>query len=276
MATYITVAEVRRTCGISDSDISDADMGYIIDEIEDQTPRFLNTAIVPTQKIEFRDGDGTNRIVLYKNPVLSVRELKIDGTSITIDGNLNIERPSGFIELDSVSGSPEYALFKQKSRSVIVKYLYGLVDETSTSTTTTADSTAGTSVDLAVADETDFAENDWVDIYGMDGKQEVAQITATASNQITVDQLVHTHESGSTVVKMEVNETIKRLMRIAASISAVARIIGQSSTDTTGYTLGELSVQKGEPYTQWRETATQLIRERDEILERIKIRFSIQ
>ena len=56
----------------------------------------------------------------------------------------------------------------------------------------------------------------------------------------------------------------------------VARIVGQSYTDTVGYDLGELHVQKGEPYTQWRETAIQLIKERDEMYKMISIRPRVQ
>ena len=61
-------------------------------------------------------------------------------------------------------------------------------------------------------------------------------------------------------------------MNITCAIAMVARIVGESYTDIVGYTLGEMSVQKGEPYTQWRETATQLIKERDKILADIKPR----
>ena len=52
----------------------------------------------------------------------------------------------------------------------------------------------------------------------------------------------------------------------------VARIVGQSYTDIVGYNIGEMRVQKGEPYTQWRETAVQLIKERNDLLGRIKAR----
>ena len=55
-------------------------------------------------------------------------------------------------------------------------------------------------------------------------------------------------------------------MNYACAISMVARIVGESYTDTVGYGLGELNIQKGEPYTQWRETAVQLIKERDRLM----------
>ena len=271
--TYITVAEVRRTCGISSSDINDTDVTAIIAEVEDQTPRFLNTKFTPTEQIDFLDGNDTNRIFVKHNPLLKVKAMKVDGTSVTINDNIIVHK-SGEIRLDNTNGNPEVSKYLSKINSTVVKYLYGWVEETSTSTTSTADASAGSAVAITVSSESGFSDNDWVEIIGMDGNREIAQVTGTASNEITVDELVFDHESGSNITKMDVPETIKRLMRIVASISMVARIVGESADDTTGYTLGELSVQKGEPYTQWRETATQLIKERDEIMKRISWRTS--
>ncbi|KKL54085.1 hypothetical protein LCGC14_2268970, partial [marine sediment metagenome] len=89
---------------------------------------------------------------------------------------------------------------------------------------------------------------------------------------IVVDQLIQTHVAGSKVVKLQISENFKKLMNLIASLALVARIVGESYKDIVGYTLSEMSVQKGEPYTQWRETAIQFIRERDDLMSRIKIR----
>lgn len=267
--TYITIASVRRMVGItSTSTISDSDVGDIIAESEAHIPKHFNTVFTPKERTEIQNGNGTNRIMLRKNPVLAVRDLYIDGTQEDT-ANLNIYKQSGKIEL---STSATATRFTAGSNKVVVKYLYGWLEESSTDTTTSSASTAGTSVALSVASESGFSADDWVEIYGMDGHREVAQVTATDTGEITVDQLVQTHVSGSTVILLQVNEIFKKLMRIIASISIVARIVGQSATDTVGYDLSELHVQKGEPYTQWRETATQLIRERDRLMEIIKPR----
>jgi len=110
----------------------------------------------------------------------------------------------------------------------------------------------------------------------MDGNREAAKISSvTDSTNIVLDQLVLSHESGSTIVKLEVEHTFTELMNTVCAIACVARIIGQSYTDIVGYTLGEMHVQKGEPYTQWRETANQLIRQRDEIMSKISIRPAV-
>ena len=272
--TYVTIASVRRTSGISSSEISDDDVAAIIVECEPQVSRVFNTVFIPTQRIDILDGNGTTRMFVMKNPLLAVRELKIDGTTED-PANLNISKESGMIQLD-VTADLTNSVFTEKDKAIVVKYLYGWLEESSTSSTTSADEVAGTDVSIALASITGFADEDWVEIYGMDGHREVAQINATpGAGAIVVDQLVQTHESGSTVVKLQINEIFKKLMNYACAISMVARIVGQSYTDTVGYGLGELNIQKGEPYTQWRETSAQLIKERDRLMGIIKPRMAV-
>jgi len=270
---FATVSEVRRISGIAATEISDADVGFMIVDAEAKIPRFFNTYFKPTERIEINDGDGTNRHHLEKNPVLSVRALKIDGTTEDV-ANLEIQKESGYIFLGESSVT---STFEEKKNAIVIKYLHGSVVHSQTiSTTSSADEVAGTSVSVAVASSSAFAEDDWVEIVGMDGNREAAKISSvTDSTNIVLDQLVLSHESGSTIVKLEVEHTFTELMNTVCAIACVARIIGQSYTDIVGYTLGEMHVQKGEPYTQWRETANQLIRQRDEIMSKISIRPAV-
>jgi len=263
--TYVTIASVRRTSGIGSSEISDDDVSSIITEVEPQISRFFNTKFTPTERIDFLDGNGTVRIFVDHNPLLAVRELTIDG-DVEDPSYVHAYKESGKIILDDTKGLTNNN-FKTGYKKIRVKYIYGFVEESTTSSTTSAAEVAGTSVSVALADITGFADEDWVEIYGMDGNREVAQIDGTpAAGAIVLDKLVQAHESGSTVVKLEINEIFKKLMNITCSIALVARIVGQSYTDIVGYTMSEFSTQKGEPYTQWRETATQLIKERDRLM----------
>ena len=270
MADLITVASVRRTVGITSSQVSDADVTSAITEVEDEIPRYFNTVFSPTKRIDILDGTGNDRIVVDKNPLLKVITLTIDGNVVT-PSKIHVYKESGLIILGS---SAEVRSFSTSSPlDISIEYLYGWVEESSTSSTTSAAEVVGTSVTIALASITGFADNDWCEIYGTDGNREVFQIDGTPSaGNIVADQLVHTHVSGSTVVKLEINETFKKLMNIVASLQLVLRRVGESSTEITGYNLAEFRVQKGEPYTQWRETALQLIRQRDEIMKRFKIR----
>lgn len=275
MGNYITIASVRRTCGIQSTEINDTDVEAVITEVEKQAPRELKTAFTPTEKIDILNGNGTNRIFARKSPLLTLKALKIEGTDVTIDGNVLVYKESGKIELDNINGSPEKTSFTDQKQQVAIKFLYGWMEESSTSTATTAATTDGTSVAISVSDESDFSEDDWVEVIGMDGNVEVAQVSSTATSTITVDALYRDHESGSTVTKLQTNTNFTKLMNIIASLSCVARIVGESYTDIVGYNLSELHVQKGEPYTQWRETATQLIHERDRLMKIIKPRAVI-
>jgi len=270
MSDYISVESVRRTVGISSSEISDDDVDAIIAEVTVQVERYFNTSFTPKERIDILDGNNTYRIMLDKNPLLAVRELKIDGDTED-PAHLHVTKESGKIELDS-DQSLTNSVFKSGSKKIRIKYIYGFVEESSTSSTTSAVEEAGTDVSIALASITGFEDTNWVEIYGMDGMREVAQINAApGAGAIVVDQLVLGHAIGSTVVKLQISEIFKKLMNYACAISMVARIVGESYTDTVGYGLGELSIQKGEPYTQWRETATQLIRERDRIMGTAKI-----
>jgi len=265
----VTVASVRRTAGILVGEISDADVTAIIAECEPQIERHFNTTFTPKTIIEQREGNETSRMILYRNPVLSVRDLYIDGDQEDT-ANLIVSKESGKIELSVDATS---TTFKKGTKRNVIKYVYGWLEESSTSSTTSAAEVAGTSVSIALASITGFSDGDWVEIYGMDGYREAAQINATPSaGAIVVDKLVYTHESGSTVVKLQVSPIIEKLMNVTCALAMVARIVGQSYTDIVGYNLGEMRVQKGEPYTQWRETAAQLIDERDRILAEVRPR----
>ncbi len=267
MGSYIDEQSVRRTIGVSSlTTIESSDVNDIIRETEAEVPRFFNTVFTPTERIDILDGNNSNVLILDKNPLLSVRALKIEGTSVT-PSNIVINKEGGIITLGS---SSEVSTFKRiNPMSNVVKYIYGNVIHSSISTTTSAAEVVGTSVSVVVASSSNIKPNDWIEIYGMDGYREVAKVSSvTNATTIVLDQLVYTHESGSTIVKLVIDETFKKLMNIIASISVVARIIGSSATDIVGYTLTEFQVQKGEPYTQWRETALQLIKQRDEIYKR--------
>jgi len=267
--TYVTIATVRRTVGIASDQISDADVTDIIAECEPQVERVFNTVFTPKQRIDILDGNGTNRMFSMKNPLLQVRALEIDGTTED-PANLHIYKESGKMELSS---SATTSTFIEKSKAIVVKYIYGWLEESSTSSTTSADEVAGIDVSVALASTTGFSDDDWVEIYGMDGYRETAQINGDpAGGEIVLDQLVYTHEAGSTVVKLQVNPIFTKLMNVACALAMVARIVGESYTDIVGYNLSEFRVQKGEPYTQWRETATQLIKERDRLISMLKPR----
>lgn len=271
--TFITADQVRYICGAPSSLISDTMMAQYITEVEAEMARWLNTAFVPTQKIDIKDGNATGRMFVTKNPLLSVRALTVNSSTSITPAYVNWYKASGKIMLGE---NAESATFTTGQQNTFIKYLYGMLEESSTSTSTTADVTSGTSVTLTVSSISGFSDEDWVEIYGMDGKREVAQISGTPTgSSIVVDQLVQDHDSGSTVVLLQIPEHIKKYMLIEAGICAGINAIGATYTFNASYSLGELSVTKGVPYTHWKASMDYLLKEREMRRARIKPRPSI-
>ena len=271
----VTAAQVRAVSGIGSNFIDDTDMGQLIDSAEYEVDRLLNTKFIPTTTMELLNGDNSERIMLKYNPVLKVRALEIDTTSVDLD-DIRTDMSAGIVWLEATSDQTSFTTKNGYRQLTKIKYDYGWMDETSTQTTTSADAEAGSSVALSVGDETGFSVGDYVKIEGFDGLREVAKVTATGSDEITVDSLSTDHESGSLVTKVITPLLVIRLIQIVAGMMGVARVVGQSYDEVTGYTAGEISVQKGEPYTQWREVTVQLQKEYKQILSSLRARPAVR
>ena len=270
---YITKAQVRTIVGLTTNEISDDDLDDVIYDVEFQIERFMNTTYTPKKEIEILDGNGKHIIYAQNVPLLALRSIKDDGTSISVS-KVNYAR-SGRIRL---TDSSEVANFKEKENKVILETVFGDVifpESGGTETLLDGATTIGTSVAMTVDSEIGFNTNDWVEIYGTDGNREIAQVSSTASNTITVDNLLYTHSDNSFVRKLQIPNLIERLMKISSALATVARQVGQSFTDIVGYSMGSFSTQKGEPYTQWRETALQLTQEKEQILRRVQPKATI-
>ena len=271
--TFISADEVRNRSGAPTSLITDSQLDEYIGEVEAGMAKWLNTSFTPKQVIEVRDGTNLNRITTRKNPLLSVRKLTSNTSTVIDPSTLNLHKPSGKISLTS---SSEAGIFITGQANTIIKYLYGLLEESSTETTTTAIGSAGTTISLAVSSITGFSDAEWVEIYGMDGKREVAKITGVPSGTtIIVDELIHDHESGSVVVLLQIPEYVKTYMMIEAAICAAINAIGATYVFNASYSLGDLSVTKGVPYTHWQSSVEKLYKERAMRKERIHIRPSV-
>ncbi len=272
--TVISVSDVRRTCGIGSSEISDADVEGIILEAESAVERYMNTKITAKEIIETLSSDmGVNSesIYLTQTPVLNVRAARV-GTAEITPKFLDVYKGSGKVVLNSNAEKGTWDGTKDKNNSV--KYLYGLLEDAPGETTTSAAINSGTGTSLTLASSGSFGTSDWIKIVGMDLNEEVTQIDAIDGNNITVD-LYRNHETGSKVVKQDAPYVLKRFVNIIASMMMVARIVGESYTDIVGYGIEGFTVQKGEPYTQWRETYNQLDSERKRLLESLRPRTSV-
>lgn len=268
---YVTVQQVRDVCGVDSSLVSDSEVESIMSDIEYGVERELNTTFTVREDIEILTGDYTRlpNIQIKNTPLLAIREIDNDGTTITISETV-FER-GGIVWLGTNASTSSWS---KTLNSVKIRYLWGRLVESDTRTKINNSSgiTAGTTKTIAVDSSTGFTANDYVWIIGMDGNKEVTKITnVPTSTSIVVDEISYDHEDNSIVILLKVPEQAKRLMKIIGGIGLVARVVGSTFDDKTGYTIGDLQIQKGEPYTQWRETADKLIKERDRILESFKI-----
>ena len=85
------VNEVRRISGVTSITLaSDEDVTASIAEAESEVEKYLNASFNPKERIDVLDGNDTSRIIVDKNPLMALRALKIDGTSITIAGNISL------------------------------------------------------------------------------------------------------------------------------------------------------------------------------------------
>jgi len=271
--TYITADDVRRASGAPTSLITDTLINQAITIIEAEMKRWMNTSFVPTTRIEHRDGNSLPRMFLMKNPLLSVRALTLNDSTTITPAYIDWSKESGKIIL---SNSAEGGSFIQGTNNTFIKYVFGLLEDSTTNTSLSTATVAGTTVSMTVASITGFADEDWIEILGMDGKKEAAQISGTpAGGVIIVDQLVQTHAADSTITKLQIPYYIKRYMEVEAAIYVAIYAIGGTYTFNTSYSLGELTVNKGEPYPQWREVIQRMINERKMRRATIRIRPSI-
>ena len=263
---FTTVAAVRELSGVSTTLVSDSDMTSITEDIEYQIEKFLNCHLAPAVEIESQTGTGKPTLFTRRAPLLALRSLTVNDTVVTLS-TVDFDS-SGRMRL---LGGSDNAIFPRLHNKIYIKYIHGRVrwDKVTDTTLSTA-SVAGTSIALAVASETGFSTDDYIEVSSFDGNKEATKVTGTSSGIITVDELSLAHASGATIRLLKIDPTIIRLINLWGSIAVIARVVGQSFDDITGYTMGEFQVQKGEPFTQWREAIIRLESQIKAIQERIR------
>ena len=257
--TYISVTDVRRASGVPTTLVSDTEITGFINSVEKDMERWLNTKFTPTEEIDVANGTGSGIYYAKRKPLLAVRELITNDTTIT-PSSLEVYKDSGKIVLGVDSEAGTHVIL---ARTIRCRYIYALQERSDTDTVTTTASVAGSAIVLVVSSESGFTAGDWVEVYGIDGNTEWAKVTVVASLAITVDVLVFAHASGSKVVKTQVPEYIKRYLELEATIAVALNAIGSTYTFNASYNLSEFSVVKGVPYTHWRESFEKAVKERD-------------
>lgn len=267
---FLTVTDVRRRSGAPTDIISDDYIESIIDQVEQDGEKFMNTKFIPTEKIEITGAESLVYIYTTQIPLLTVRELKSDDD--TLDVTKLLTYTSGKIEL---SRNSDVSVLTSLNKEIKIRYLYGYVKETGDETKTDASVSSGTSVAISVNDSSNFSSGDWVYIVGMDGNQEYFKITSTSTGQITADEIIKPHENGSKIRKVSIPSFIKRYLEVEAAIAVAINAIGSTYTFNASYSFGDLNIQQGVPYTHWSESVQKNLKERENLYSRIKPRIKI-
>jgi hypothetical protein len=261
MTNLITFTDIRNLTGIGDDIVSDAAITASITEVQNKVISNYKIYLTPTKVIEIKDGNNKNQININRPYIWKVLELKSRDNEIDLE-NVTINPLSGIISIDNTQ-SP-YLLSSYKN-SVKIKYLSAFMEKTTIITETTADVVAGTSVDITVDSSTSFTVDDWIIIEGTDGKIEACKVTAKDTGEITVDELVQTHESGSLVTKLQTHELLRQFVLYESGVMLGVNAVGGSYTFATSYTMPEYSTTLGVPHPHFSKMLDDLIRQRDKL-----------
>ena len=269
---FLTLNDIRLASGLTTTQIVDNDLSSIGEQAEYDTERELNTVFTPRTVIDAIEGDGSNRLVNLRNPLLRVRSLNIDSVSVS-PSSLRLDPLSGIVWLTSAS---EFTYFRSKDTErnlVRVMYDYGYFEPDVVQTTSTTADVAGTGVTIDVSSSTGFSVNDYVQIVGMDSMIETAKITGVPTGaSIVVDLLTQSHASGSLVIRQRTPKTAIRIMAVNAALKAIGNIIGSKLDAVQSYTIGEESVNTVDVLASMNATLASLNAEKTLLLSAFRIR----
>lgn len=279
----VTVEEVRNYQGLNDIDIGEAPVETFIKDSEEEMERITSRSFVLTEEVETLEGEGeglgswtqgrSRILMLSKTPIGRIKQARInfkgdDKTDIDVS-TLEVKPKTGKVLL--TDESEEDAWNPSDYIRNVVRYTHGEMKESyEVETDTTSDVSPGDSVAIPVNDASNLAEGDYVKIEGIDGNEETVEVESVSTGQVTVEGLSLDHESGSRLVKMEIPRDAKHLVKVLASIRVAAYKIGGTQDFQSSYNLGDLEVQKGEPYPPFKQLLPEFKRERDRLVSKLK------
>ena len=217
MANLIDFNDIRLTSGATIALILDDTITNMITKSQNQVLSTYKLYIEPTKVFEIRDGQNSQDAVVnlpndetaLKYPyVWKMLQVNIQDSDLDLE-YIQINPERGTFKIEREEGTAYRYVYGYRTR---LKYLSGFMERTTTITESTAATIAGTSIAIAVDSETNFVVNDWIVIEGADGNLEAAKITATAASEITVDNLVQTHEAESVITKLQVEESLTQVI----------------------------------------------------------------
>lgn len=268
----VSLDELRSFSGIDSTLIDDTNLQRLLEQGEFASERDINCVCVPTTRIDFFEGDLTNRIMLNRNPVLKVRALKISDEDVDLD-EVRLDSNNGIVWLET-DADYNYTRVQFGNRNLVrVKYDFGLMENTSVQSENVGALEAGSNVSIEVSDSSVFSEDDYVEVKGFDSKIEVFKVSDVPdSTHIVADVLSNSHEAESLLTLLRVPMVFKNLVMLNASLYGAANIIGSSYDIIVSYGLGDMSVNKGVPYPHWNTSIMRFAQARQDLLKTFRPR----
>ena len=113
--------QVRHLTHVGEEAVTDADIEFYFEQAENTIESDSGKKFVPTTIEETRDGDGSDNMILYNIPIISIESLTIDGTSID-SANYVYYPKTGKLTL-TVGTFTTISL-----QNIVINYTYGDVD----------------------------------------------------------------------------------------------------------------------------------------------------
>jgi hypothetical protein len=267
----VDISAVRTAGGFPSDLITNEDISHALEVIEEYVERAMNCSLIPKQLIEFQNGANKSYVYTDFNPLLRVDYISNLDVEIEIE-DIFLNRESGRIDLKI--NSPTRSFIKGFN-SVKLVYWSGFLIKSKATHIIQDFIFKGSNVDINLDDASDYEVNDWLEIMSKEGEFVCVKIVNKLVNTITVDYLPINISQYALVYKLVTPEYIKRLIELEAVIYLSLNSIGATYVFNASYSLGDLNVTKGVPYTHWRESLEKAIKERNTLKSIIKPRFKI-
>lgn len=266
----ISVSDVRTAGGFPSDLISDSEIQHCLKVVEKYVEKSLNTSFEPKVRLDFLDGTNQEFFYCDKNPVLRVDALISNEVEVDVS-KIFVHRESGRIDLTRENN---ISRFFGSHNGIRVQYWSAYLVSDDEQYLVSDDASKGENVEVVLNTANDLSVDDWVEIKNTDVSTS-AKIVNISGSTITLDRLQYDVKLGSILTKLIIPEFIKRFVELEAVIYLSLNAIGATYVFNASYSLGDLNVTKGVPYTHWRESLEKAIKERETLRKIVKPRIKI-
>lgn len=252
MVVDVTVAQLRTFSGAPTQLITDDEITTLFDEVRATSLEEFKVSEEPTLEMDLGQGNGGLRYLIRRRFPLKITGLRIENDDIDLD-DIVLNHKTGLISFDLSRNSTisNFSTFPKLQNSVKVKFLNAFMDKTDVVKESSTDLEVGTSVVLTLDNATNLVVGDWILIESFNPRTEIARIKNITGNNVTVDRLVHSHESGSIVTKMTTSQLLQKFIIHETCVAISGYAVGNTYTFNTSYNIEGVSAVRGVPYPHW-------------------------